>query len=338
MSIEESEELKNSKDNGKYNSADILLRPMKFNEYIGQEKIKKNLQTMITAAKERNEQLDHLLFFGQAGLGKTTLAGIVANNMGARIRITSGPVLEKTGDLAAILSALDSGDILFIDEAHRINRSIEEMLYPAMESRELHLIIGKGPAARMITIDLPPFTLIAATTRVNLLSSPLRSRFGGIFKLEYYSIEDMSRIIKRASKILGFEIDNEAVEIIARASRFTPRISNRLLKRVRDVAQISEKKKISANSVKIALEMLDIDFAGLEKHDRKLINTIIRKFKGGPVGLSTLSAALGEDKSDIEDVYEPYLLKIGLIQRTSRGRVATEMAYKHLGIKNGKML
>jgi len=309
---------------------DSALRPIDFSEYIGQKRVKENLQMMIGAAKKRNESIDHLLLYGQAGLGKTTLAMIVAKEMGADIKITSGPVLEKTGDLAAILSTIEEGDVLFIDEAHRINRTIEEMLYPAMESRKLHLIIGKGPAARMMTLNLPQFTLIAATTRVNLLSSPLRSRFGGTFRLDYYTNPDIEKIVRRSASILGVDIEPAAVNIIASASRFTPRIANRLLKRVRDLIQISGKEIIDKESARKVLSMFEIDGLGLEEHDRKLLRTIIEKFGGGPVGISSLAATLGEDKGIIEDVYEPYLLKIGLLTRTSQGRVATEMAKNHV--------
>jgi Holliday junction DNA helicase RuvB len=309
---------------------DSALRPLNFGDYIGQDRVKGNLKMMIEAAKKRTEPIDHLLFYGQAGLGKTTLAMIVAKEMGANIKVTSGPVLEKTGDLAAILSTLDEGDILFIDEAHRINRTIEEMLYPAMESRKLHLIIGKGPAARMMTLDLPKFTLIAATTRVNLLTSPLRSRFGGLFKLDYYNPDDIEKIIERSAKILGVSIEPEAITILASASRFTPRIANRLLKRVRDLIEVSELKVVDESAARKVLSMFEIDELGLEEHDRRLLSIIIERFRGGPVGLSSLSAALGEDRGTIEDVYEPYLLKIGLLSRTSQGRVATEGAYNHL--------
>ncbi len=311
-------------------TVDSALRPLNFGDYIGQDRVKGNLKMMIEAAKKRTEPIDHLLFYGQAGLGKTTLAMIVAKEMNANIKVTSGPVLEKTGDLAAILSTLDEGDILFIDEAHRINRTIEEMLYPAMESRKLHLVIGKGPAARMMTLDLPQFTLIAATTRVNLLTSPLRSRFGGLFRLDYYNPEDIEKIIERSAKILGVSISSEAITILASASRFTPRIANRLLKRVRDLVEISEKRIVDESAARKVLSMFEIDELGLEEHDRRLLSTIIERFRGGPVGLGSLSAALGEDRGTIEDVYEPYLLKIGLLSRTSQGRIATDEAYQHL--------
>ncbi len=311
-------------------TTDFALRPISFGDYIGQKRVKENLQMMIEAAQKRKESVDHLLFYGQAGLGKTTLAMIVAKEMDAQIKVTSGPVLEKTGDLAAILSTIEEGDVLFIDEAHRINRTIEEMLYPAMESRKLHLIIGKGPAARMMTLDLPQFTLIAATTRVNLLSSPLRSRFGGIFRLDYYNQSDIEKIIKRSASILEMEIESKAIEIMASASRFTPRIANRLLKRVRDLSQVNNKKNIDADSAQKVLSMFEIDELGLEEHDRKLLRTIAEKFKGGPVGISSLAAALGEDKGVIEEVYEPYLLKIGFLSRSPQGRIITESAKQHI--------
>ena len=312
-------------------TVDSALRPLNFGDYIGQDRVKGNLKMMIEAAKKRTEPIDHLLFYGQAGLGKTTLAMIVAKEMNSNIKVTSGPVLEKTGDLAAILSTLDEGDILFIDEAHRINRTIEEMLYPAMESRKLHLVIGKGPAARMMTLDLPQFTLIAATTRVNLLTSPLRSRFGGLFKLDYYNPADIEKIIERSAKILGVSIEPGAITILASASRFTPRIANRLLKRVRDLVEVSGDRVVDEGAARKVLSMFEIDELGLEEHDRKLLSTIIERFNGGPVGLGSLSAALGEDRGTIEDVYEPYLLKIGLLSRTSQGRVASDDAYRHLG-------
>ena len=311
-------------------TVDSALRPVSMTEYIGQQRVKENLQMMIDAAKKRKEAIDHLLFYGQAGLGKTTLAMIVAREMNSNIKVTSGPVLEKTGDLAAILSTLEEGDVLFIDEAHRINRTIEEMLYPAMESRKLHLIIGKGPAARMMTLDLPQFTLIAATTRVNLLSSPLRSRFGGLFKLDYYKNSDIEKIIRRSASILGIEVNPDAVETIASASRFTPRIANRLLKRVRDLVQVNDGQVVDEESAKKVLSMFEIDELGLEEHDRKLLKAIYEKFSGGPVGLSSLAAALGEDRGIIEDVYEPYLIKSGLVSRTSQGRVITEFGRNHL--------
>lgn len=311
-------------------SIEIALRPNSWSDYIGQDKIKSNLRLIIGAAKKRNEACDHLLLYGQAGLGKTTLANLIAKEAGGQLKTTSGPAIEKSSDLAAVLSTLEEGDILFIDEAHRINRSVEEMLYPAMESYKMHLIIGKGPSARMITLDLPSFTLIAATTRVNLLSAPLRSRFGAIFKIDYYSLEDIKKIIERSAKILGIKVLPEAVEIIAGASRFTPRIANRLLKRVRDLAQVNQVAVVEDNIASQALSMFDVDNLGLEEHDRQLLKTILEKFGGGPVGVSSLAAALGEDKGIIEDVYEPYLIKSGLLSRTSAGRVVTQLAREHL--------
>jgi len=329
ISGEEEKELKESlaKDDITIDSA---LRPSSFDEYVGQEVVKRNVKVIVEAARQRGESADHLLFYGQAGLGKTTLANLVAKEMGANIRTTSGPVLEKTGDLAAILSTLEEGDVLFIDEIHRINRTIEEMLYPAMESRQLHLVIGKGPAARMMSIDLPAFTLIGATTRTNLLSAPLRSRFGGIFHLDYYLNSDIEKIIERSARLLDINIKKEAINIIAKASRFTPRIANRLLKRVRDLAQVSHADVVEEDIAKQALAMFQIDELGLEEHDRKLLKVIINNFKGGPVGVNSLGAALEEDRGTIEDVYEPYLIKLGLISRTSSGRVVTEKGIQHL--------
>lgn len=329
ISGEEEKELKESiaKDDITIDSA---LRPSSFDEYVGQEVVKRNVKVIVEAARQRGESADHLLFYGQAGLGKTTLANLVAKEMGANIRTTSGPVLEKTGDLAAILSTLEEGDVLFIDEIHRINRTIEEMLYPAMESRQLHLVIGKGPAARMMSIDLPAFTLIGATTRTNLLSAPLRSRFGGIFHLDYYLNSDIEKIIERSARLLDINIKKEAINIIAKASRFTPRIANRLLKRVRDLAQVSNADVVEEDIAKQALAMFQIDELGLEEHDRKLLKIIINNFKGGPVGVNSLGAALEEDRGTIEDVYEPYLIKLGLISRTSSGRVITEKGIKHI--------
>lgn len=310
---------------------DLVLRPKKWEEYVGQAHIKKNLKIILGAAKKRNEACDHLLFFGQAGLGKTTLANLVATELGCALKITSGPALEKMADLAAVLTNLSKGDILFIDEVHRLNRLIEEVLYPAMEARKLNLIVGKGPGARSITFDLPPFTLIAATTRPNLLSAPLRSRFGASFKLDYYDQKDIEQILKRSSGLLGIDIEDSAVQMIARASRFTPRVANRLLRRARDWAQMHDREKITEDAAKKTLEMLEIDDLGLDPHDRRVLTAIIEKFSGGPVGLSTLAAALNEDKGVIEEVYEPYLMSIGLLSRTPLGRRATELAYKHLG-------
>ena len=314
-------------------TVDSLLRPANWEEYVGQEKTKKNLKIILEAAKKRQEACDHLLFYGQAGLGKTTLAYLVAKELASNLKVTSGPALEKMGDLAAVLTNLEKGDSLFIDEAHRINKNIEEVLYPAMESRKLHLMVGKGPAARMLSLDLPPFTLIAATTRPDLLSGPLRSRFGASFRLDYYELPDIEAIIKRSASLLGLEIQPEAIKIIAIASRFTPRVANRLLKRVRDYSEVNDIKKIDGNAASKTLEMLEVDDLGLEPHDRRLLDIIIKKFNGGPVGVNTLAAALNDERGNIEDIYEPYLMRLGLLSRTSSGRMATEAAYKHLGIK-----
>lgn len=313
-------------------TVDSLLRPASWDDYVGQDKVKQNLKIILEAAKLRQEACDHLLFYGQAGLGKTTLAHLVAKELGANIRITSGPALEKMGDLAAVLTNLERGDVLFIDEAHRLNKSIEEVLYPAMEARKLHLMVGKGPAARMLSLDLPPFTLVAATTRANLLSGPLRSRFGASFKLDYYENPDIEVIVKRSAKLLNLNISAGAIKVVAAASRFTPRVANRILKRVRDYAEVSLVKMIDEETARKTLNMLEVDKLGLEPHDRRLLETIITKFKGGPVGAATLAAALNDDRGNIEDIYEPYLMSIGLLQRTPAGRVATEAAYEHLGI------
>ena len=315
---------------------DLALRPSHWDDYVGQRKIKKHLKTILDAAKKRGEVSDHLLLYGQAGLGKTTLAYLIAKEMDANLKITSGPALEKMGDLAAILSNLEKGDVLFIDEAHRLNHMIEEVLYPALENRKLHLIVGKGAGARTLAIDLPPFTLIAATTRANLLSGPLRSRFGATFKLDYYEIPDIETIVQRSAKLLNLEIEPIALNMIAKASRFTPRTANRLLRRVRDFADVNEAAKVTEDIAKQTLEMLEVDNLGLEPTDRQLLLTIIEKFKGGPVGIQTLSAALNDDSGIIEDVYEPYLMSVGLLVRTPGGRMVTPEAYKHLGIKNPK--
>lgn len=324
------EEQQNKAGEVSLRATEHILRPKHFDEYIGQSKIKENVRTMIQAAKQRKEAIDHLLLYGQAGLGKTTLATIVAHDMNSTLHATTGPAIEKSADLAALLSSLQEGDILFIDEIHRLHTSVEEVLYPAMETHTLHLVVGKGPTARMITIDLSPFTLIGATTRIDMLSAPLRSRFGAVFRLDYYKQEDIERIIERSAHLLDVAIEDEAKEIIARASRFTPRIANRLLKRVRDVSQVLGEKGISKESALRALDMFDVDELGLEDHDRKLLRIIVEKFHGGPVGISTLSAALGQDKKTIEEIYEPFLLKAGLLQRTSSGRIVTDAARKHL--------
>lgn len=310
---------------------DQALRPSIWEEYVGQEKIKRGLKTIIDAAKKRGESIDHLLFVGPAGLGKTTLAYLTAREMGSQVKITSGPTLEKAGDLAAILTNLEAGDVLFIDEAHRVNRTIEEVLYPAMESRKLHLVVGKGPAARTLTIDLPPFTLIAATTREDLLSQPLRSRFGATFRLSYYEPSDIRLILERSAKLLGAETTTDGLLVLAAASRATPRTANRLLRRARDFAEVHGSGKIDKSAASETLALLEIDNLGLEPSDRRYLETIIQKFNGGPVGLSTLTAALGEESGVIEFIYEPYLMSLGFIQRTPGGRVVLSPAYDHLG-------
>ncbi|MBI4087673.1 MAG: Holliday junction branch migration DNA helicase RuvB [Candidatus Liptonbacteria bacterium] len=315
-------------------SIDQTLRPIRWDEYVGQAKVKNNLRVLIDAAKKRKESADHMLFSGPAGLGKTTLAYIVSKELGSRVKTTSGPALEKTGDLAAILTNLDPGEVLFIDEAHRINPLIEEVLYPAMESRKLHLVVGKGPSARTISLDLPAFTLIAATTRENLLSQPLRSRFGATFRLGYYDLEDIKKIIGRSANILNMNVDPSSVAVLAKASRGTPRVANRLMKRARDYAEVQGKKSIDEQVAKKTLEMLEIDSLGLEPQDRKLLEVIIQKFNGGPVGINTISAALSEDRGVIEDIYEPYLMTLGFLQRSPSGRIALPAAYEHLGIKS----
>lgn len=310
---------------------DSSLRPSAWDDYVGQTAIKNNLTILLKAARERNHPPEHLLFYGPPGLGKTTLAHLIAKEIDANLKSTAGPAIEKVGDLASILTNLSAGDILFIDEIHRLNKAVEEVLYPAMEAGSLNIIIGKGPGARIIELALPPFTLVAATTRVALLSSPLRSRFsGGTFKLDFYTDEEIARIIKRSAKILDIEIDDEAVAEIAKRSRHTPRIANHLLKRCRDFSQV-KKEPITASNVREAITMLGIDDLGLSKSDRAVLETMIDKFAGGPVGLNTLATATHEEEETIEDVYEPYLIQCGLLERTPRGRVATNRAYLHLG-------
>jgi len=311
---------------------ETTLRPNQFEDYIGQEKTKRNLEIFIEAARIRGDALDHVLFYGPPGLGKTTLANIIASEMGANIKSTSGPVIEKSGDLAAILTNLKKGDILFIDEIHRLSNVIEEILYSAMEDYNLDIMIGQGPSARSIKLELPPFTLVGATTRAGLLTSPLRDRFGVVHRLDYYSPKELETIITRSSSILKIEIHPEGAGEIARRSRGTPRISNRLLKRVRDYAQVKANGVITKDVAQKSLEMMEVDHFGLDKMDHKLMLTLIEKFKGGPVGGESLAASISEEKDTIEDVLEPYLMQSGFIQRTPRGRIATEIAYQHFGI------
>jgi Holliday junction DNA helicase RuvB len=312
-------------------SLDLTLRPALWDEYVGQGVIKENLRILLSAAEGRKQQAEHVLLYGPPGLGKTTLAYLITNEMGAQIRPTSGPAIERVGDLASILTNLSDGDVLFIDEIHRLNKTIEEVLYPAMESGVLDIVIGKGPSARTVQLDLPAFTLVAATTRISLLSSPLRSRFsGGTFRLAYYTEEEIGQILRRSASILDVSLDPDALSEIARRSRRTPRTANYLLKRCRDFAQVSES-RMDIGTVRKALELLEIDELGLAQTDRDILSIIIEKFGGGPVGLKTLSAALSEEDGTVEEVYEPYLMQIGLLERTPRGRAATPHAYEHLG-------
>lgn len=309
------------------------LRPQTLSEYIGQEKIKGTLKIFIDAAKSRGEALDHVLFYGPPGLGKTTLCGIIANEMGVNLKVTSGPAIEKPGEMAAILNNLQEGDVLFVDEIHRLNRQVEEVLYPAMEDFAIDIMLGKDSSARSIRLELPKFTLVGATTRAGLLTAPLRDRFGVVQKLEFYSPEELCVIVKRSAEVLGVEIEENGAYEIARRSRGTPRLANRLLKRVRDFAQVKYNGVITKEVADFALDILDVDKLGLDINDRTLLLTMIQKFNGGPVGLETLAAAIGEDSGTIEDVYEPYLLMNGLINRTPRGRMATDRAYHHLGLE-----
>lgn len=318
-----------------YEDADLeySLRPQTLRQYIGQDKAKHNLEVFIEAAKMREETLDHVLLYGPPGLGKTTLANIIANEMGVNIRTTSGPAIERPGDLAAVLTALQPGDVLFIDEIHRLHRSIEEVLYPAMEDFCLDIVIGKGPSARSVRLDLPPFTLIGATTRAGALSAPLRDRFGVLSRLEYYTVDQLSAIVSRTAEVFEVEIDSLAALEIARRARGTPRIANRLLRRVRDFAQVRGDGTITIEITQMALELLQVDKLGLDHIDHKLLLGIIEKFRGGPVGLETVSATIGEESHTIEDVYEPYLLQIGFLQRTPRGRIVTPLVYEHFGME-----
>lgn len=313
-------------------SLDQTLRPGRWEEFVGQEPVKENLKILIAAAKKRKEPIEHVLLYGPAGLGKTSLAHLIAREVNSSIRVTSGPAIERVGDLASILTNLLPGDILFIDEAHRMNKLIEEVLYPAMESRTLDIIIGKGPSARTIQLDLPPFTLIAATTRIGMLSGPLRSRFGVTFRLDFYTNENIEEIIARSCRILGVGMDAEAVRLVAVSSRSTPRVANRLLKRCRDYATVHGDGQVTEKIARRALELLEVDARGLEPTDRRILDAIITKFGGGPVGLAALAAATAEEEGTIEEVYEPYLMQLGFLERTSRGRVATRLAFEHLGM------
>lgn len=321
----------NSEEQVEDSGLDNTLRPQRFEEYVGQEKTKKNLRILIDAARKREEPIEHVLLYGPAGLGKTTLAHIIAKETGVSIRVTSGPAIERVGDLGSILTNLQDGDILFIDEIHRLNKLIEEVLYPAMEDHKLDIIIGKGPSARTLQLDLPKFTLIGATTRLGSLSNPLRNRFGVINRLEFYTDDEIRKIINRSARILKVKIDEKGAEKIAISSRRTPRVANRILKRVRDFSQINDQEMIDEKIALEALKILDIDEAGLEPTDRHILETIIDKFSGGPVGIQTVAAATLEERETIEDVYEPYLLQLGFLARTPRGRIVTENGYRHLG-------
>ncbi|HOF42633.1 MAG TPA: Holliday junction branch migration DNA helicase RuvB [Candidatus Moranbacteria bacterium] len=323
----------NSKEQEEDVCLDRSLRPQSLFEYVGQQKIRKNLKMFIDAAKKRKEPIEHVLLYGPAGLGKTTLAHIIANEMGVNIRITSGPAIERVGDLGSILTNLQDGDVLFIDEIHRLNKTIEEVLYPAMEDYKLDIIVGKGPSARTLQLDLPKFTLVGATTRLGAISNPLRNRFGAIHRLEFYTDDEMKDIIRRSGNILGITIDESGAREIAKSSRKTPRVGNRMVKRVRDFAQINNHDVVTGEIARRAFEMMEVDELGLEPTDRHILETIIKKFDGGPVGLQTIAAATSEETETIEDVYEPFLIQLGFLVRTPRGRMVTEHAYGHLGYK-----
>lgn len=324
------------KSPGDERGLDMALRPRQWNEFVGQERIKKNLRILVDAAKGRNDPIEHLLLGGPAGLGKTTLAHLVAREMDTTVKVTSGPAIERIGDLAALLTNLQPREILFIDEVHRLSKMIEEVLYPAMESRVLDIMIGKGPSARTIQLELPPFTLVAATTRIGLLSSPLRSRFGNTFRFEFYTPEELVRILARSARVLGVTLDEDAAALLARSCRATPRVANRLLKRCRDWAQVHGNTAVTEAVVASTLALMEIDAHGLEPMDRRIMSVIIEKFAGGPVGLQALAAASAEEEETIAEVYEPYLMRLGFIERTPRGRMATEHAYHHLGLASGK--
>lgn len=334
MVIERVVDCKPADENEETNEAG--LRPKNFSEYIGQEKIKQNISLAIAAAKKRGEPIDHVLLYGPPGLGKTTMANVIANEMGAQIRITSGPAVERAGDLASLLTNLKDGDILFIDEIHRLNRTVEEVLYSAMEDFKLDIMLGKGPSARSLRLDLPKFTIIGATTRTGALAAPLRDRFGLVHRLDFYSPAEIARIIHRSSKILDVKVDNASADLIAKRSRLTPRIANRLLKRVRDWADVNGDGIIDTKTAEQALGLLEIDELGLDSSDRMLLSAIINNYSGGPVGIETLAALIADERSTIEDFYEPYLMQIGLLERTPRGRKVTHKTYKHLGLKNNK--
>ncbi len=311
---------------------DTTLRPQTFAEYIGQEKIKANLALFIEAARRRGENIEHVLLYGSAGLGKTTLANIIAKEMGVNIRVTSGPAIEKVGDLGSILTNLEPGDVLFIDEIHRLNKSIEEVLYPAMEDYKLDIVIGKGPSARTLQLDLPKFTLIGATTKLGSLSNPLRNRFGSTHRLEFYEPNEIKKIVERSSRILGVTLDDGGADVIAKSSRQTPRVANRILKRVRDYAQVHRNNMIDSASAKEALDLFEIDHLGLEPTDHHILRSLIQKFRGGPAGIQAIAAVVGEEMRTVEEVYEPYLIQLGFLARTPRGRVVTEEGYKHMNL------